>query len=1079
MKSKNELIHDSSNRSAKSFFVSTRHTFVRGFGDMSLGVFIIAALIISSIWCLDVLAGPRPGVKDRDHWETKESLSARIDVNKPDRMIQTSPGNLILDPAFGASVTEGNGGVNETIVQTDGKIISVGTFYRANGLRFNGIVRLNSDGTVDPSFSGAGTGANGEVRAVALQSDGKIVIAGNFLSFDGHPVTRIVRLNQDGGFDQSFTGPSFNNQLLDVAIQSDGKILVSGSFTGDSPMRGRITRLNDDGTVDSTFNPGGTGANGDVYKILIEPNNKILLGGSFTSFNGAGVPRMIRLTSDGVPDTPLNTTTTPNGAIRNIVRQPDGKLLIGGSFQIYGNSTMDGLARLNPDGSLEASFDFTVDPNAWANVNSFALMDDGKIVVSYWDSNHHELSKLIKLNADGTVDQTFVAGTLERSSVRNFAAQSDGSLLVSGDFVSYNSINAIHLFRIGAGGVVDSTFNPVLSTTATVFAVKQQTDGKILIGGDFEFVNGVRRTAVARLNADGTLDSGFDMGRSIDGDVYALAIETGGTVVIGGSYIGNGSFLGGNVSRINSDGSFGLNLNFDTRFTEIAYALDLQKDGKILVGGVIHDATFINRLVATRLNSDGSLDTSFNVPTMSNGAIRAILVQPSGKIIVGGNFFSTANFPRQGIARLNVDGSLDTGFSEGTPIVYSLARSSGGQVVSGGSSLRRYSVDGVVDSTLNIGTGNDGLIRTVIIQSDGKILVGGQTSVYNGTSVSNLFQVQENGLLDPGFDIGAGVSSAVMCMAFQSDSKLLVGGLLTDFNGSAAYGLLRLKDSPGRKAPFDFDGDGKTDLSIFRPNGATGSEWWYLKSSNGGNFATQFGSPTDKLVAVDYTGDGKADIAFWRPSTGEWFILRSEDSSFYAFPFGTSGDVPAPADYDGDGKADAAVFRPSTSTWFVQRSSGGTTIQQFGSAGDLPVAGDYDGDGKADIAIFRPNGATGSEWWILRSTAGLIATQFGTPTDKAFAGDFTGDGRADMAFWRPSTGMWYILRSEDLNFYAFPFGANGDVPVPGDYDGDGKTDAAVFRPSNSTWYLLRSTAGTIIQQFGAAGDVPVPSEFVR
>ena len=279
--------------------------------------------------------------------------------------------------------------------------------------------------------------------------------------------------------------------------------------------------------------------------------------------------------------------------------------------------------------------------------------------------------------------------------------------------------------------------------------------------------------------------------------------------------------------------------------------------------------------------------------------------------------------------------------------------------------------------------------------------------------------------------------------------------------------------------PFDFDGDGKADLSIFRPNGATGSEWWYQKSSDGGNYATQFGSPTDKLVAADYTGDGKADIAFWRPSTGEWFILRSEDSTFYAFPFGATGDVPVPADFDGDGKADAAVFRPSTSTWYIQNSGGGTTIGQFGAAGDQPVTGDFDGDGKADIAVFRPNGATGAEWWIQRSTAGLFVTQFGSATDNAVPGDYTGDGKTDVAIWRPSTGEWFVLRSEDSSYYSFPYGTAGDVPVPGDYDGDGKTDAAIFRPSNSTWYVLGSTSGTVIQQFGSTGDLPVPNEFVR
>ena len=134
--------------------------------------------------------------------------------------------------------------------------------------------------------------------------------------------------------------------------------------------------------------------------------------------------------------------------------------------------------------------------------------------------------------------------------------------------------------------------------------------------------------------------------------------------------------------------------------------------------------------------------------------------------------------------------------------------------------------------------------------------------------------------------------------------------------------------------PFDFDGDGRTDLAIFRP--ASG-EWWYLKSSNGGNAAVTFGQSTDKIVPGNYTGDGKSDFAFYRPSTGSWFILRSEDFSFYSFPFGTTTDIPAPGDYDGDGRTDAAVFRPSNSTWFVNRSSSTVLIQQFGTAGDLPV----------------------------------------------------------------------------------------------------------------------------------------------
>ncbi len=279
---------------------------------------------------------------------------------------------------------------------------------------------------------------------------------------------------------------------------------------------------------------------------------------------------------------------------------------------------------------------------------------------------------------------------------------------------------------------------------------------------------------------------------------------------------------------------------------------------------------------------------------------------------------------------------------------------------------------------------------------------------------------------------------------------------------------------PPRPGTFDFDGDRKTDIAIFRP--APG-EWWYSRSSNNQVAALQFGLSTDKIVPGDFTGDGKTDIAVWRPSTGFWFVLRSEDNSFFSFPFGSSGDIPAPADYDGDGKADAAVFRPATSTWFIRRSSdGGTTITNFGIAEDKPVVADYDGDGKADIAIFRPSVG---QWWYQRSSNGQVAAlQFGQSTDKPVPADYTGDGKADIAFFRPSNGNWYILRSEDNTFFSFPFGTNGDIPAVGDYDGDGKADTAVFRPSNNTWFVNRTTAGVLITNFGAAGDQPIPSAFL-
>ncbi|HEY0462426.1 MAG TPA: choice-of-anchor V domain-containing protein [Pyrinomonadaceae bacterium] len=277
-----------------------------------------------------------------------------------------------------------------------------------------------------------------------------------------------------------------------------------------------------------------------------------------------------------------------------------------------------------------------------------------------------------------------------------------------------------------------------------------------------------------------------------------------------------------------------------------------------------------------------------------------------------------------------------------------------------------------------------------------------------------------------------------------------------------------------RPTAFDFDGDHKSDISIFRPGPG---EWWYARSSDGQIPAAQFGNSADKITPGDFTGDGKTDIALWRPSDGNWFILRSENGSFFSFPFGTAGDIPAPADYDNDGKADAAVFRPSTGTWFILNSGGsGTSIVNFGTSEDKPVAADYDGDGKADIAIFRPSDGS---WWYLRSTDNQFRVfRFGVSTDKPVQGDYTGDGKADIAVWRPATGEWFVQRSEDNSFYSVPFGASGDVPAPGDYDGDGKLDTAVFRPSSATWFVQRTTAGTLIAGFGIGTDLPVPAAFI-
>lgn len=271
----------------------------------------------------------------------------------------------------------------------------------------------------------------------------------------------------------------------------------------------------------------------------------------------------------------------------------------------------------------------------------------------------------------------------------------------------------------------------------------------------------------------------------------------------------------------------------------------------------------------------------------------------------------------------------------------------------------------------------------------------------------------------------------------------------------------------------DFDGDRKTDVSVFRPSNG---QWHYIKSSNSQTDGTTFGLSTDKVVPADYTGDGKTDVAVWRPSDGTWYVLSSNDSTVTGFHFGTSTDIPAPGDFDGDGKADYAVFRPADGTWYVQASVTGFTAFHFGQAGDVPQVGDYDSDGKADFAVFRQVGILG-EWWVNRSSGGYTGVQFGLNTDKPVAGDYTGDGKADIAVWRPSNGTWYVLRSEDNNLTGLHFGANGDQPAPGDYDGDGRYDFAIFRAMEGNFYMNRTSQGFGAVAFGTTGDRAVPGAY--
>ncbi|MGB7209149.1 MAG: FG-GAP-like repeat-containing protein [Pyrinomonadaceae bacterium] len=284
-------------------------------------------------------------------------------------------------------------------------------------------------------------------------------------------------------------------------------------------------------------------------------------------------------------------------------------------------------------------------------------------------------------------------------------------------------------------------------------------------------------------------------------------------------------------------------------------------------------------------------------------------------------------------------------------------------------------------------------------------------------------------------------------------------------------GAFEAQTAPQSRQLFDYDGDGRSDLSVRRP----ADNIWYILRGTAGYFNIEFGVTGDLIAPADYDGDGKTDVCVFRPSNGTWYTFNSQSQSFSTVGWGANGDLPVPADHDGDGRADLVVFRPSTNTWYTRFSLNNSfSTVGFGVAGDKPVVGDFDGDGKADISLYRPSD---NNWYILKTGFGFFVQTWGVAGDIPVPADYDGDGKTDVAVFRSSTGQWFRIQST-AGFDTVNWGVNGDRPIPADYDGDGKSDVAVFRPSNATWYIVGSTSGQLIQNYGVAGDLPTQGAFI-
>ncbi len=346
------------------------------------------------------------------------------------------------------------------------------------------------DNTFNPVPNGNGNASL--VDDIIVQPDGKILLN----SFEtGGIEYNMCRLLADGTLDPDFT--QWNSSLINgrgdlIALQTDGKILLGGRFTEiDVTNYGRIVRFNSDGSIDGTFNASASGFNDQVRAITIQSDGKIIVGGSFTSYNGSPANSIVRIKADGTIDGGFSFGSGFDGAVSSFMQQADGKILVSGYFSTYNGVTVQSIVRLNNDGTLDLSFT----PPTLIVVEEIALQSDKKIVL-YGDTG------LIRLNQNGTLDATFDTGSGFDSNVLTVYCEPSGKIIVGGYFQNINGTNKNFIARLNPNGSLDNFFDVGVGSNSDIFDIVPVGTNSILVAGYFDLWNNQLQNGIALLNIE-------------------------------------------------------------------------------------------------------------------------------------------------------------------------------------------------------------------------------------------------------------------------------------------------------------------------------------------------------------------------------------------------------------------------------------------------------------------------------------------------------------------------------------------------------------------------------------------------
>lgn len=667
-------------------------------------------------------------------------------------------------------------------IDSNGDYYVGGLFDKYKNQSRNNIVKIKSNGDIDDTFN-VGTGFNGEVRKIKILSDGKILVGGNFSTYNSLTSWILVKLNVDGTIDSTFNQPTTNfGSIYDIITNSSDSIYLGGDFITYSGVAAQyIVKLNSNGTIDNSFSS-FSGFNGTVTKILLDSSENLYVGGSFTSYSGVSANRIIKLLPTGEKDISFDNSTGFNtGTVNDMDIDSLNKIYAVGTFTSYKGTSAVYMIKLNTDGSKDITFNNTSKFSTNnGTLRSVRIDPTGSIYFGGYFTTFGVtfVNNIIKLDSSGNLDGSFnFYGKMGYANafVNTIQIDSNNDIIIGGKFFAYkqpSQLVSISTFNAAKNNSFDPNYGLSVSVslnTQSVRGLLKSSSNKFYVSGYFEnysLYNGnYRAIALLGLNNDGSPDATINVNTGGNGPISRIFQDSLGGIYLTGQFTSYKSVAVPRIVKINSDASI------DNTFSRSGFqstndmVIDFDTSNNLYVGGSFTTFSSQTNNYIIKILPNGFKDTSFDNTTGFNNFVSDVKVDLNGKILVGGGFTSYKGNTENGIIRLNPDGSKDTTFDNSTGFnsnVSSIVLWGDKIYVCGpfttyknvqARNIIRLNYDGSIDTTFNYNIGFSSQPVGILCDTFGNIYTYGDSQRYQNYENSRIYKIKPNGVKDPLFYI--------------------------------------------------------------------------------------------------------------------------------------------------------------------------------------------------------------------------------------------------------------------------------------------------------------------------------------